>query len=65
MIDLSKYSYLTYPLFCSLYFSECLGFSLQIVIIPIYLVDVDYSLSMATFIAGLSSIPWLIKFVWE
>ena len=64
MIDLSKYSYLKYPLFGSLYFSEGLGFSLQIVIIPIYLVDVGYSLSMATFIAGLTSIPWLIKFVW-
>jgi len=64
MINLSKYRYLKYPLFGSLYFSEGLGFSLQIVIIPIYLVDVGYSLAMATFIAGLTSIPWLIKFVW-
>jgi len=64
MIDISKRSYLKYPLFGSLYFSEGLGFSLQIVIIPVYLVDVGYSLSIATFVAGLTSIPWLIKFVW-
>jgi MFS family permease len=55
---------LKYPLFGSLYFSEGLGFSLQIVIIPVYLVDVGFSVSIATFIAGLTSIPWLIKFVW-
>jgi len=64
LIDISKYSYLKYPLFGSLYFSEGLGFSLQIVIIPFYLVDVGYSLSLATFVAGLTSIPWLIKFLW-
>ena len=64
MIDISKHSYLKYPLFGSLYFSEGLGFSLQIVIVPIYLVEVGVSLPVATLVAGIASIPWMIKFVW-
>ena len=64
MIDITKRSYLKYPLFGSLYFSEGLGFSLQIVIIPIYLVEMGVSLPVATLVAGIASVPWMIKFVW-
>jgi len=64
MIDITKRSYLKYPLFGSLYFSEGLGFSLQLVIIPIYLVEMGVSLPIATLVAGIVSIPWMIKFVW-
>jgi MFS family permease len=64
MIDITKRSYLKYPLFCSLYFSEGLGFSLQVVIIPIYLVEIGVSLPVATLVAGIASVPWMIKFVW-
>jgi len=64
MIDISKRSYLKYPLFGSLYFSEGLGFSLQLVIIPIYLVEVGVSLPIATLVAGIASVPWMIKLVW-
>jgi len=64
MIDISKRSFLKYPLFGSLYFSEGLGFSLQLVIIPVYLVEMGVSLPVATLVAGVASVPWMIKFVW-
>ena len=64
MIDISKRSYLKYPLFGSLYFSEGLGFSLQLVIIPVYLVEMGVSLPVATLVVGVASVPWMIKFVW-
>ena len=64
MIDITKRSFLKYPLFGSLYFSEGLGFSLQLVIIPVYLVEMGVSLPVATLVAGVASVPWMIKFVW-
>lgn len=64
MIDIEKYGFLKYPLFGSLYFSEGLGFSLQIVIIPVYLVEIGISLQIATLVAGIATIPWMVKFIW-
>lgn len=64
MIDITKRSFLKYPLFGSLYFSEGLGFSLQLVIIPVYLVEMGVSLPVATLVAGVASVPWMIKFIW-
>lgn len=64
MIDISKRSFLKYPLFGSLYFSEGLGFSLQIVIIPVYLIEMGVSLPVATIVAGVASVPWMVKFFW-
>ena len=64
MIDITKRSFLKYPLFGSLYFSEGLGFSLQIVIIPVYLIEMGVSLPVATIVAGVASVPWMVKFFW-
>ena len=64
MIDISKRSFLKYPLFGSLYFSEGIGFSLQLVIIPVYLVEMGASIPVATLVAGIASVPWIVKFLW-
>jgi len=63
MIDVSKKSWHKYFLFGSLYFSEGLQWTLATVIIPIYLVDKGYSLSVATLVAGVGIAPWWLKFV--
>lgn len=53
MIDIKGKSYLKYLLFGSLYFSEGLEYALAVIIIPIYLIDKGFSLSLTTLIAGL------------
>ena len=53
-----------YFLFGSLYFSEGLEFSLLLIIIPVYLVDVGISIPIVTLVTGIAGIPWMIKFVW-
>ena len=63
MININKYSSLKYILFGSLYFSEGLQLAIATVIIPIYLLEKNFSPELATFVIGMILLPWAIKFV--
>ena len=64
MIDITKKSYLKYLLFGSLYFSEGLVMAIAFVIIPVYFVERDISMTITTLTIGIISIPVTIKFIW-
>ena len=63
MIDISKHPLLKYILFGNLYFSEGLIFALTTVVIVLYFNEKDISISITTLVAGLSSLPWVLKFI--
>jgi MFS family permease len=63
VIDLSKYPSLKYILFGNLYFSEGLIVALTSVIIILYFTEKDISIATATFVGGISTVPWVLKFV--
>lgn len=64
MIDISKYSFLKYLLFGSLYFSEGIMMAIGFVIIPVYFVEKGVSLELAGLVIGVATIPVTIKFIW-
>lgn len=51
-------------LFGTLYFPEGLMGALATVIVPLYLASLGYSASIVGLVMGLTTIPWVIKFVW-
>jgi MFS family permease len=63
MIDLTKNRLLIYPFFGSLYFLEGIIYALATVIIPIYFIEKGIDLSITTIIVGLTSLPWVLKFI--
>ena len=65
MLDISKYPFLKYLLFGSLYFSEGLAFTLSSVVIIIYFTKIGISIATATLVAGIANTPWILKFVWR
>lgn len=64
MIDISGKSWIKYLLFGTLYFSEGIDLAVVTVIVPIYFTELGISLPIITFIVGISSLPWIIKFFW-
>jgi len=64
MIDISKTPILKYFLFSDLYFAEGLEMAIIGFLIPMYLLDNNYSISLITIVSGIAIIPWVIKFVW-
>jgi PAT family beta-lactamase induction signal transducer AmpG len=64
MFDLAKLPSLKYFLFGSLYFSEGLIFALTTVILVLFFTDKNISIEITTLVGGLSSIPWMMKFVY-
>jgi len=63
MIDINKYNSLKYILFGSIYFSEGLQLAIATVIIPVYLLEKNFSPELSTFVIGMVMMPWAIKFV--
>ena len=63
MLYLSKHPLLKYVLFGTLYFSEGLIFALTTVIIVLFFTEKDISISTTTLVGGISSVPWIMKFV--
>lgn len=64
MIDISKRSKLKYLLFADLYLAEGLEMVLIGFIVPMYFLDIGYSISTITLVSGIASTPWIIKFIW-
>lgn len=64
MLDLKKNKYLKYLLFSIIYFNQGILFSITLTILPIYLLDVGYSISLSSFLVGIIMLPWSIKFIW-
>lgn len=54
---------LKYLVFGSLYFSEGIMIALTTVILPVYLVEKGISLPVIGLVVGITSLPWVIKFV--
>jgi MFS family permease len=52
-----------YILFGDLYFSEGIQFALSSVIVILYFTELEISIATTTFVAGIASIPWLLKFI--
>lgn len=63
MIDITEKKFLKYLLFGDLYFSEGIQFAISSVIIILYFTELEISIATATFVAGIASIPWLLKFI--
>jgi PAT family beta-lactamase induction signal transducer AmpG len=63
MLDLSKYRYLKFILFGSLYFSEGLQFSICTPLIIIYLPKIGISIDTTTMVSGLAASPFILKFL--
>jgi MFS family permease len=63
MIDISQKSWHKYFLFSSLYFAEGIEWSLASVIIPIFLLEKGFTMSVATLVVGVSAAPWYLKFI--
>lgn len=64
MIDISNRSCWKYPLFASLYFIQGILSAISYTILPIYLVDIGYSLAISSIIIGIAMLPWTLKFFW-
>ena len=64
MFDLAKLPSLKYFLFGSLYFAEGLIFALSTVIIVLFFTDKNISIEITTLVGGLSTVPWMMKFVY-
>jgi MFS family permease len=52
-------------LFSSLYFIQCIILTFGYLILPIYLIEKGFSLTLATLLIGINMIPWSIKFFWD
>lgn len=63
-MDLTKSTLGKCILFGTLYFPEGLMGALATVIVPLYLASKGYSASIVGLVIGLTTIPWVIKFVW-
>jgi len=63
-MDLTKSTLGKCILFGTLYFPEGLMGALATVIVPLYLASKGYSASIVGLVMGLTTIPWVIKFVW-
>jgi len=63
MLDLTKHPFLKYILFGNLYFSEGLIFALTTVVIVLFFNEKGISISVTTLVAGLASVPWIMKFI--
>ena len=63
-MDLTKSTFGKCILFGTLYFPEGLMGALVTVIIPLYLASNGFSASIVGLVMGLTTIPWVIKFVW-
>jgi len=63
--DLEKRGYLKYLLFANLYFPEGISNILVPVLIPVYLVSLDFPVEIITVVVGFGLIPWIIKFLWS
>jgi PAT family beta-lactamase induction signal transducer AmpG len=63
MLDISKHPYLKYILFGNLYFAEGLIFALSTVVIVLYFTEKDISIATTTLVAGISALPWVLKFI--
>ena len=63
MIDLDKHRLLKYPLFGSLYFSQGIIYAMATLIIPVYFVEKDIALPIATTVVGIVYLPWMLKFI--
>lgn len=63
MLDLKKQSAIKYILFSALYFSEGIQLAITTVIVPIYLLEKQFSPALTTLIAGSVMIPWALKFI--
>jgi len=64
MLNLTKSPSLKYFLFGSLYFAEGLIFALTTVILVLFFTDKNISIEITTLVGGLSSVPWIMKFVY-
>jgi len=64
LIDITEKRFLKYILFGNLYFSEGLIFALATIIIVLFFTEKNISISITTLVAGISSIPWVMKFVY-
>ena len=64
MLELSKNPNLKYLLFGSLYFAEGLIFALTTIVLVLYFTDKHISIEITTLVGGLSSVPWIMKFVY-
>ncbi len=63
-MDLTKSTFGKCVLFGALYFPEGLMGALVTVIIPLYLASNGFSASIVGLVMGVTTIPWVIKFVW-
>jgi PAT family beta-lactamase induction signal transducer AmpG len=63
-MDLTKSTLGKCILFGTLYFPEGLMGALATVIVPLYLASKGFSASIVGLVMGLTTIPWVIKFVW-
>ena len=48
-----------------MYFAEGIQLGIVVVILPFYFLDKGISVEITTIVAGVSLIPWLIKFLWS
>ena len=64
MFDLSKNKKYRYVLFSSLYFSEGLYQALILIVGALYLIEKNVPIPIVTLIAGITYIPWGLKFIW-
>ena len=64
MLDLTERPSLKYFLFGSLYFAEGLIFALTTVVLVLFFTDKNISIEITTLVGGLSSVPWMMKFVY-
>ena len=64
MIDITQSKTTKYLLFSSQYFNQGIIIAIIRVILPLYLVEIEYPIPLVTLITGLIWIPWSIKFIW-
>ncbi len=63
MLEPNKQQSIKYILFSVLYFSEGIQLAITTVIVPIYLLEKNFSPAIVTLIAGSVMIPWALKFL--
>jgi len=64
-IDIEKRGIGKYILFADLYFPEGIIDTIVPILIPIFLVEEGIPVEIATLVAGIGWIPWIIKFMWS
>jgi MFS family permease len=63
MLDLSKHPYLKYILFGDIYFANGIQGAIGLMLLIVYFTEKDISISIATMVAGVASIPFTLKFL--